>query len=470
MTFSIKEALAMLAGKSPISVDRLRRAAVENPPKPIPQDLPQNIEITPEYKEIVQWIESNAPVIFVTGKAGTGKTTFVHYLRQNIKKNSVVVAPTGVAALNVSGVTVHSFFRLPSRVVTPEDIKEVRDRKLYRKMDLLIIDEVSMVRADVLDGIDLFLKMNRESNAPFGGVQVLMVGDLFQLPPVVPRPEREVLAQMGYSTPYFFGAKALSGCELISKELTKIYRQRDVEFISLLNQVRLAEGVDEILPVINQQCKSDRIERNVVITLTCTNGLADDINTRQLAVINKPMRTYVGGTSGRFALEEVKLPSPMNLSLKVGAQIMFTKNDGKKRWVNGTLGRVVKLSDDFIEVEVADGSSKDTHDVRQTTWETFKYEFDEKEGRIKPIVTGTFRQFPVMLAWAVTIHKSQGKTLEKVRVDLGTGAFDNGQVYVALSRCRSLKDIHLVRPINNSDIRCDPVIKRFYQALFSAIG
>ena len=455
-------------GISPVKIEQLNRVALQTPPKPkpaIPKSL--DIEVTPEYRQILEWLNARAPIVFVTGKAGTGKTTLVQYLREQFCDNTVVVAPTGVAALHVGGATIHSFFRFPPRVVMDEDIKLVRDRKLYRKMRLLIIDEVSMVRAEIIDAIDKFLRMNRENNQPFGGVQLLMIGDLFQLPPVLNRREYEALQMMGYESPYFFSAKAFKRCAMVSKELTKIYRQSEEAFIAILNIIRIAEGVDDVLPILNRRCLSVSNPQGTVITLACTNRVADAINDQELKKLTSPLQTFAGEVSGKFAVEDEKLPSPLNLSLKVDAQVMFTKNDEKKRWVNGTLGKVVGFASAAIRVEVGDGYQKETYDVQQSKWESFKYEYDEIADKIVPVSTGVYRQYPLMLAWAVTIHKSQGKTLEKVRLDLGEGAFDYGQVYVALSRCRSLEDIHLVKPVRRQDVKCDPVIKRFYAALES---
>jgi ATP-dependent exoDNAse (exonuclease V) alpha subunit len=452
-------------GINPVKIGRLNEAAIKQPSSSEPRaSTSADIEVTPEYQQIFDWLTAKAPIVFVTGKAGTGKTTFIRYLRENFKGNSVVVAPTGVAALNISGATIHSFFRFPPRVVTDDDVKLVRDRSLYRALQLLIIDEVSMVRAELIDAIDQFLQLNRESNEPFGGVQLVMVGDLFQLPPVLQRKEAEAIRVMGYESPYFFSAKVLKRSEMVAKELTKIYRQEDERFISALNRVRLADDVEELLPILNARHALPG-EAEAVITLASTNKIADAINDNQLGKLKTPMHTFIGVASGNFALEDEKLPSPMNLSLKEGAQVMFTKNDEKKRWVNGTLGQVVELGKDVIRVKVVDGLQNETYDVQQVKWESYKYEFDDDKDRIVPVSKGSYRQYPLMLAWAVTIHKSQGKTLNKVRLNLGNGAFDYGQVYVALSRCRSIEDIYLDQPIRWSDIKCDPVIKRFYEAL-----
>lgn len=458
-------------GIPPVSFDHLNRTALQSPLKAnrIVRKS-KDIQVTPEYRQILQWLNSKAPIVFVTGKAGTGKTTLIHYLRENFQDNSVVVAPTGVAALNVGGATIHSFFRIPPRIVTADDIKLVRDRSLYRKLRLLIIDEISMVRSDILDAIDQFLQLNRENSKPFGGVQLLMVGDLFQLPPVLQRRDAEALKVMGYESPYFFSAKVLKRCGMVPKELTKVYRQSEEGFISTLNQIRVAEAIDQVLPTLNRRHLALDGQARTIITLACTNRVADGINDQELNKLSTPLRTFLGEISGRFSLEDEKLPSPLNLSLKAGAQIMFTRNDEKKRWVNGTLGRVVKFGSETISVEIGEGRLREMHDVGRAKWESYKYEFDDEQDMITPVSSGVYWQFPLMLAWAVTIHKSQGKTLDKVRLNLGDGAFDYGQVYVALSRCRSLEDIYLDQLIRKEDIKCDPVIKRFYNALAPQSG
>lgn len=468
---SVWDKFKEMFGVSPVSIDEIRQKAlvVEKAEKaPAVQQKTRyvssdDIVITEEYKQVLEWLKAGAPIVFISGKAGTGKTTFIRYLRKHFDTNLVVVAPTGVAALNIEGATIHSFFRFPPRIIVSEDIQHVRDRKLYTKMSLLVIDEASMVRADVVDGIDKFLRKNRGINEPFGGVQVLLVGDLFQLPPVLNQRELEAFRRMGYDSPYFFSSQAFTQCQMVSKELTKIFRQSDEKFIQMLNKVREAEALDEVIPSLNERHKMQTISETS-ITLTCTNRVADQINDERLKNLPGEIKTFTGEVSGKFALEDEKLPSPINLSLKVGAQVMFTKNDEKKRWVNGTLGKVVDLKN-CIRVQIQDKYNSAIYDVSVVKWEAFRYEYNEHEDRIIPVQTGLYRQYPLMLAWAVTIHKSQGRTLEKVRVDLGDGAFDYGQVYVALSRCRSLEDIHLVRPLRVNDIKCDPVIKRFYQAL-----
>ncbi len=431
------------------------------------------IEITPEYDAVLTAIDRKDPFIFISGRAGTGKTTLVNYLRNELKEQVAVVAPTGVAALQVRGVTIHSFFRFPPRLIFPEnDIKKLKDRRLYNKLGILIIDEISMVRADMIDAIDMFLRVNgpREGK-PFGGIQVIFVGDLFQLPPVVRHEEMEVLRERGYDAAYFFNAQVLHRSELTYIELMKIFRQKDKAFTDLLNQIRMNQGADTALKIINDACFHPAISGNQqAITLTTTNQRADSMNTKEMRGLDTETRVYKGRVDGKFNIDERNLPSPLDLTLKLGARVMFTANDRNmpRRWMNGTLGKVVQFETESITVELDPTSgSRMRHlvEVPIFAWESYQYEFDEKENQIKPVVNGKFEQFPLMLAWAVTIHKSQGKTLEKVKVDLSGGTFAPGQVYVALSRCTTLEGIELLQPIRTNDVRTDAHVKDFYRRL-----
>lgn len=467
------DALKNILGVTPVKIGDLNRQATPAPARNIPvgpmPDPLDGIEVTEEYRLVSGLVESGFPIVFVTGKAGTGKSTLIHYLRHAIRKNVAVVAPTGVAALNVRGTTIHSFFRFPPRILQDDDIGQVRDRRLYQKLDLLIVDEISMVRADVIDGMDRFLRINgRDETAPFGGTQLLLVGDLFQLPPVVTKAEESVLFSRNYESPYFFSAKALEHCQMAPIELGKMFRQRDPLFTDLLNKIRVAEDLGPTLSTINNACAVPGASIDQVIALTCTNASADHENQQRLSQIQGEARTFIGEVKGKLNIEEERLPAPLNLTLKVGAQVMFTKNDSQKRWVNGTIGRIHALLENSIQVELITDHPGTRHEVSREKWESYRYKYDYAQNRIQMEVVGEYIQFPLMLAWAVTIHKSQGKTLEKVRVDLGAGAFAPGQVYVALSRCRSLSDIRLVRPINTGEVKCDPRIKRFYLAMASA--
>jgi hypothetical protein len=426
----------------------------------------EDIEITDEYRVVETLINKGIPVVFVSGRAGTGKSTLINYLYHGLNKNIVVVAPTGIAALNVMGATIHSFFRFPPRIIADEDIKTVRDRKLYSKLDVLIVDEISMVRADLVDAMDKFLRLNgRHSDRPFGGTQLVLVGDLFQLPPVVTREEESVLFARRYTSPFFFSSKALQGCQLVPVEMTKVYRQNDSNFTDMLNHIRVAENLESVIPLINTKCYDRSKPKSSILTLTCTNAKADQANTQELNKLPEESRTFTGEVSGKFAVKDAKLPSPLNLRLKPRAQVMFTKNDSQKRWVNGTIGKITAIKKASLQVELITDHPGAIHEVQRVKWESYKYEYDYTEDKIKAVITGQYIQYPLMLAWAVTIHKSQGKTLEQVCVDLGNGAFASGQVYVAISRCRSLADLSLVRPIDMREVKCDERIKRFYLAL-----
>lgn len=465
---SILETVKNLLGIKPVNIGNLNRQAtqspISSPPIPGPRDPLDGIHVSDEYKKIRELLEVGCQVVFVTGNAGTGKSTLIHYLRTVLKKKLVVVAPTGVAALNIRGVTIHSFFKLPWKIHNDEDIKFVYDRKLYQKLELLIIDEVSMVRCDLMDSIDKFLRKNRSSSLPFGGVQLLLIGDLFQLPPVVPREERILLEKKGYSSSYFFSSFSMEKSSLVPVELRSIYRQEDSFFVSLLNSLRIGANTDSVIAEFNSRCFRQR-DVPADITLTCTTNQADQINMKELQRITEREHVFMGEIKGRFSLEEDKLPSPINLSLKVGARVMFTKNDDHRRWVNGTLGMVQHIYQDSIFIELVGDRPGSTFEVQRVTWGTYKYAYDAEQDQIVAQKIGGYSQFPLMLAWAVTIHKSQGKTLNNVLVDFGSGAFASGQAYVALSRCRSIEGVHLARPIRKTDIKCDPVISRFYCAM-----
>jgi ATP-dependent DNA helicase PIF1 len=417
------------------------------------------------YLEVQHLLESGAPLVFVSGNAGTGKTTLIRYLKENLDLRHVVLAPTGVAALNAGGATIHSFFRFPPRIQDPRDVRVPADARLYQRLELIIIDEVSMVRADILDSIDAFLRECQGCSRAFGGVQLLLLGDMFQLPPVVSSAERQVFAARGYASPYFFSALSLQDVTMAHVELTEIFRQTDLAFISLLNRLRIGDGTVAAVEEINGHCLRESSDHE--ITLTCTNQVADDLNAAAMAALDSEESVFLGESAGKFKLDGDRLPSPLELRLKVGARVMFTRNDESGRWVNGTLGVVTFLGGTRVEVELTDGT---VHDVERVTWQTFEYRLDRDADRIVADEVGSYKQLPLMLAWAVTIHKSQGKTLGNVLVDFGTGAFAPGQAYVALSRCRSLEGLRLARPLRTSDVKCDMRIRRFYEVLAAGEG
>lgn len=416
-------------------------------------------KITQEFQEAFDLLENTKTNVFLTGNAGTGKSTFLKYFRENTAKKIAIVAPTGVAALNVGAQTIHSFFRLKPAFVDVKTLKPLRS-KVLKELELLIIDEISMVRADIFDGINHTLKLARKNEKPFGGVQVCVIGDLFQLPPVVTREEKEFFAQH-YQTPFFFGTKAYDSANFKTIQFNTIHRQKDGAFIKILNAIRSGDCNADTLETLNSRLNPKASPAPGTLLLTTTNALAEDINASKLDGLKGKARTYEGRMSGEFGMNGARLPAPEGLLLKVGAQVMFVKNDSEGRWVNGTIGIVESLGNKRISVAVGDV----LHEVELEKWQNIGYEFNEEKGEIAEKTFGTYTQFPITLAWAITIHKSQGKTLERVIIDLGNGAFAAGQLYVALSRCKSLSGIALKQPITNSDIRCDTEVVEFMESV-----
>ena len=424
--------------------------------------LHDDIHITDEYQRVKDLINAATPVVFVTGKAGTGKSTLIHHLRDHINGNCIVLAPTGVAALNIQGQTIHSFFRFPPKMLTDNDTKAMRYSKPYEKIDLLIIDEISMVRADVLDAIDRFMRLNGpHRDLPFGGVQIVLVGDLHQLPPVVASRDEAEHFKTAYDSPFFFSSRVIRETDVIAVELTEVFRQKDDRFVDILNEIRTGEPDTDALESLNERV-TPTVNEDKETVLSTTNMIADRINKSRMAALPTDAQMYVGAKSGTFALSEGRLPSPVELLLKKHARVMFTKNDPDGRWVNGSLGVVKKLTKKYIRVKLDDG---DTVDVEKAKWETYRYEFDADEEKHVPVVTGSFKQLPLTPAWAITIHKSQGKTLSAARIDLGRSAFAAGQVYVALSRCRRLQDVTLSRAVSPDDVFVDGRVRRFCEAM-----
>lgn len=422
------------------------------------------VEITEELSHALTVMDSGHGVLFVTGEAGTGKSTLLQCFRSSTEGSVAVVAPTGVAAINVGGQTIHSFFRFPPAPISTVDIERSPQAKMYRALDALVVDEVSMVRADLMDGIDRFLRINgRDKHAPFGGIPMILVGDLFQLPPVVQRgPELEYLRNE-YASPYFFSARVFRSTGIRMLELKKVYRQKDEEFVALLNAIRTRTLNRRVLDRINSRFmpQFDPPEDEPWITLTATNRVADAINGRQLERLRGKRYVYEGETTGRFkAVKEQHLPAPPRLALREGAQIMFVRNDRQGRWVNGTMGRVRHLSKKEIEVEVGrPGGPVET--VERGSWEMYEYVFDSGKNRLEAEVAGTYEQYPLRPAYAITIHKSQGKTFDRAIVDLGSGAFAHGQTYVALSRLVSLNGLVLRRRLSPRDLIVDPEVVAF---------
>jgi len=421
-----------------------------------------------DFKAALDVLENTRKSLFITGRAGTGKSTLLQLFRNTTRKQVAVLAPTGVAALNVQGQTIHGFFGFPPRIITPEVAGKKTPlrhlRKLYKNLETLIIDEVSMVRADMIDGIDRFLKVNRDNPKPFGGVQVACFGDLFQLPPVVTRDAIEAAYFRDvYDSPYFFSAKVFAEPDLHLEQLDlrKVYRQESRHFLRLLEAVRTGEVDADDLSDLNERHIPDFVPDEAgYITLCARNNTADLLNRTALDALPGTAFTYEASIKGQF--EPNVFPTEANLTLKQGAQVMFVKNDlADKQYVNGTIGTVVAISNKHISVEIADRGKKERIDVEPVAWEIIRYKPDTGEG-LSTEVVGSFKQYPLKLAWAITIHKSQGKTFDRCVIDLGTGAFEHGQLYVALSRCRTLEGLVLRKPIRPTDVITDPRILEYH--------
>uniref|UniRef100_A0A7V4DF20 WYL domain-containing protein n=1 Tax=Candidatus Caldatribacterium californiense TaxID=1454726 RepID=A0A7V4DF20_9BACT len=427
------------------------------------------VELNREFVQALELLEQAGQSVFITGRAGTGKSTLLRYFREHTKKNIAVLAPTGVAALNVQGQTIHSFFRFRPDV-TPETAPRVKpeDPSLYRRLDTIIIDEISMVRADLLDCVDAFLRVYGPSlSEPFGGVQMVFVGDLYQLPPVVKRAERLLFTEY-YESPYFFSAFAFREIHPVVLVLNKVYRQSDPKFVELLNRIRNNTATDEDLALLNARVFPDYVpgEGEFVIHLTTTNDLAQRANEGKLAELPGKEWVYKGQILGAFSSAD--LPTDPVLRLKRGAQVMLLTNDPYGRWVNGTIGQVQECTDGAVILRLESGNEVE---VTPHVWDMFEFYYDREEGRIMTRSIGSFTQYPLRLAWAVTIHKSQGLTFDRVVVDLGRGTFAHGQAYVALSRCRTLEGLILKRPLLRKDITMDWRVVRFlteYQYAASA--
>ncbi len=425
----------------------------------------ERIKLSPEQRRAFEKIENSNENYFVTGNAGTGKSYLLEYFLKHTKKNAVVLAPTGVAALNVHGQTIHSFFGIPPQNVhrgDPETHRKMSKNKqeLIRKLDTLVIDEISMVSSTLLDIVDDRLQFVRRNHAPFGGCQVVFFGDLYQLPPVVRDSEKQYVMDR-YGTEFFFGVPSVrySGMKIINLE--KVFRQTDNTFIDTLNKIRSGREIEEALEVINSRVTAAP-EGSKFLTLTPYNRVADRINLANLNKINEKLYNFQAGMRGKFRPQDA--PAPLNLPLKVGARVMIVINDyenEKPRFVNGSFATVQEISRSGIFVKIG----KKKHMIRPEVWENTHLEYDEEGGRTVAVVDGNFHQLPMRLAYAVTIHKSQGQTYDGLNLDLSRGAFAAGQAYVALSRCRSLEGLYLTRPLRADDIMINPTVIRYMEGL-----
>ena len=428
---------------------------------------PSGVQPTEEFLAAYRFLRESQGHLFVTGRAGTGKSTLLRCLKDLMADEMVIVAPTGLAAVNVGGQTIHSFFGLPPRLIGRDDIRKSRNRRVMRDLKFLVIDEVSMVRSDLMWAIDQSLRVNRgRPRTPFGGVRLAMFGDLHQLPPVVDEAEMAAHLDTEHGGPFFFSATALrEGFGTSRIELQQVFRQKDEALLHVLNRVRDGEADEDDLALLNERVHAIRTlrEGEPYVILTPTNAAARRINTAYLDALPGGAEQYEAKVTGEFS--DSAHPTDAALVLKPGAKVMLLRNDPDRRWVNGSIARIARLDEDHVWVEVGG----EEHELERVSWENRRYAFDKAEEKIVETIAGTFRQFPLRLAWALTIHKSQGLTLDKVYINLGRGTFAHGQAYVALSRCRTLEGLALARALRPSDILFDPSVLD-YRRLFEPLG
>ena len=414
--------------------------------------MKNNFTLNDDFNEIITLFENSNKNIFITGKAGTGKSSLINHIKKKTDKNLIVLAPTAIAALNINAKTIHSFFNFPFHVITPDVIKKHYNKKLIKQIDTILIDEVSMLRPDIIDAIDLTLQITRENKDPFGGIQIILVGDLYQLPPVVTNNEVDAMNTLYPDGYFFFNSNVIKKIDLIKFELSQVFRQSDTKLISLLDRARKATLDDDDLMAFNQRLvKTDFIVPEEVLTLSTNNYKVNSINASNLRNIQSKEFIYHAEIDGRYT----GAPVDEELKIKVGAQVMLVKNG--KNWVNGTLATIDKLTKNEIYIKVKD----EVYLLEPEKWEKFEYIISDK--KISSSVSATFTQYPLKLAWAATIHKCQGQTFENIVIDMDYGAFAHGQTYVALSRVVSLDGLFLRKPLRGEDFIFNPAIKDFLE-------
>lgn len=420
-----------------------------------------NIEgliLSEEQQRLFEILNTSKSHIFITGKAGTGKSVLLQYFNTNTSKDVVIVAPTGVAALNVGGQTIHSLFRIAPGFVRKADLKiDYKTKELLRHIDSVVIDEVSMVRADLMDAIDHKLKMARDNELPFGGAQLIAFGDVYQLPPVVEDKGMQQFFAHNHGGPYFFNAHVWKQASLQIFELSTIFRQKDERFKSMLNSIRVGNISNAVLDRLNKRALVATPDDGV-LTLAGHNATVTEINQKRLDSLPGELHEYQATIEGD--LKRSDFPTESTLRLKKGAQVMLLRNDRNKRWVNGTLATIHSLAKDYVKVDI-DGI---VYSLNVETWKKIRYYYDQNERRVDEEAISSFTQLPLRLAWAITIHKSQGQTYGAVAVDLTEGTFAHGQAYVALSRCASLEGLYLKKPVEKEDIIVDSDIIQFMRA------
>jgi ATP-dependent DNA helicase PIF1 len=432
--------------------------------------LPQDIIEIPEYRLIEELVHSDAAsIVLVSGRAGTGKSVAIRWLSSRFEGAHAIVAPTGLAAIQVGGQTIHSFFRFPPRAIQSSDIKPPgsRSREVFAHLKVLIIDEISMVRADLMDGIALFLsRFGPQPGKPFGGVKLVLVGDLLQLPPVIESVEEREWIKHTFGSEYFFSASCFRKHSWVPVELTRVFRQTEKDFVDALSRIRSNTEIRPALEWLNAGCvRTRKPDGALEISLVPTRVRAESINREELGRLPLPERRYSARIEGRMPMDR-KMPSPNDLDLRVGAQVMFTKNDKERRWVNGTMGRVVSLDASSVTVQI-DGAAGAVC-VTEDRWDQYEYSWDPAQRKLVAKVAGSFIQIPLAYAWATTIHKAQGQTFDHALVDMANGAFASGQTYVALSRCRTRAGLRLRRALREDDVRIDPNLVEAYRTIQAA--